>query len=85
MSATPQKKSPFLSKTPVNAAVRSPFLTQRESVEIPTFYNELTMKDCLSSSPTAEIKVKSEPSPNLPKHSATFLVLPPSFIVIVPT
>jgi hypothetical protein len=85
ISATPQKKSPFLSRTPVKAAVRSPGFTQRDSVEIPTRDKEFEMNDYLSSSPTAEINVSSDPRPNLPRHSATFLVLPPSFIVIVPT
>jgi hypothetical protein len=85
ISATPQKKSPFLSRTPVKAAVRSPGFTQSDSVEIPTRDKEFEINAYLSSSPTAEINVRSEPRPNLPRHSATFLVLPPSFIMIVPT
>lgn len=85
MSATPQKKSPFLSRTPVKAAVLSPLLTQSDSMEIPTLDRELATNYCLSSSPTAEMNVKSSPRPKRPRHSAVFLVLPPSFIEIVPT
>ena len=43
------------------------------------------MSAYFSSSPTHEIKVTSGPKPSLPRHSAVLRVLPPSFIVIVPT
>ena len=39
----------------------------------------------LSSSPIPEMNVTEGPKPRRPRHSATLRVLPPSFIMILPT
>ncbi len=51
-----------------------------------TLIREFLMISLLSlSSPIADIKVTSWPRPRRPRHSATFLALPPSWIRIDPT
>lgn len=85
MSATPQKKSPFLSMSPVKAAVRSLYFTNKFSADTPTLVSELLTNPENSSSPILDTKVTFWPTPSLPRHSATLRVVPPTFITILPT